>query len=298
MFYYKSLKINDNLIISCDMIRLSFNLNNNTLVLFNKFINSLSLKNSIYEFHSYTSLKMFSYRTLITFDANKNFSFVVGLGFNSAVSSEKNKCFIEFNPNKCLSTYFVNPILDFIKEHANFVEIVRFDFAIDIPVKRELLTLQKDLRKYQKHFYVNVSSNSLSNITEYLGTRNSNGFVKVYNKTIEQNLDYDVTRVEITLDNFKYDNFIKNLPTFYYFDNENFNLFDFNSLNNTDKVLLSLINDNINYNVYLKMLGRGKKEKFEKFFKFRKQLFVSELDFYKFCDIVFSIFNGFNLLKK
>ena len=97
---------------------------------------------------------------------------------------------IDFNPNKLN----VNERQEITNLLRNFVEVdvVRFDLAIDIPIKREFVHLIKDNRTYE------FQDHNENGITEYLGTRNNTNYVKVYDKTRESSLDEAMTRVELT----------------------------------------------------------------------------------------------------
>lgn len=151
-----------------------------------------------------------------------------------------------------------------------------------MPFKRSGVCLLKDLRHYSK-YVIDIGANTLDNITEYLGSRNSNGFVKLYNKKIEQKLNYDLTRLEITLDSLNYSNFNKQFPEIYTYADNNF--LTYNTLNETDKVLLLLLRNDINNNIYLKMLGRKKTLKLRNLL-FDKQILVSEYDFNTLVKVV------------
>lgn len=126
---------------------------------------------------------------------------IVGLGFNGYTKEDNYKCFMEFNPNKVFSTIdddnvdasALNDFNYIIHKSVSF-RLVRWDLAIDIPIDRGLVQMVKDKRKYA------LSMHSENDKTEYLGSRNKSGFVKLYNKTVESKLDYDLTRLEITCD--------------------------------------------------------------------------------------------------
>lgn len=276
MNYYSPVVTCDNLTLSCDMVRIVFQFDDYVCKQFNNFVNDLFLEDKKYDFKMYQSYAFFSYRYILNFRYSDS-SFIVGLSFNGCKKNDSKGCFIEFNPNKCLSNCYVTPILDFIKNYGRSIEIVRYDFAIDIKCKRLFCCLTKDLRDYSKVY--KVEQTSIDSVTEYLGHRNKNGFVKLYNKSKESNLDYDLTRLEITLDCFDYDNFKKQLPIVYFV--KNVNLFDSVNLNDTDKVLLSLLLQNANFNIYLKMLGRGKQDKLKKIlFDLNSTIDISEYDYW------------------
>ncbi len=276
MEYYNPIYTDSGLTLSCDMIRISFRFDEYVLKEFNKFTFDLSLKKSIYNYRMFKSFTSFQYRYMLNYK-NEDSSFVVGLCFNGVDLDSQKNCFIEFNPNKCLVNGYVSPILDFIKIRGRSLGVVRYDFAIDINCNRLLCCLVKDLRDYRKVY--KIEQNSLDDYTEYLGKRNNNGFVKLYNKTKESNLSYELTRLEVTLDCFDYDNFLKYLPVVY-FVREYF-LLDTFDLNDTDKVLVSLLMQSNYANMYLKMLGRGKQEKLKKIlFDLNSIVEVSEVEYY------------------
>ena len=96
---------------------------------------------------------------------------------------------IEFNPNKCLPgstslVYLLNRL-------NNRLKIRRFDLAIDIPFN--ILNLN----------FENLTKRSSTVLYEYQDNRTiyfgkGNGHTKIYNKKIESNLDFELTRYEIT----------------------------------------------------------------------------------------------------
>ena len=230
-------------IVSCDMLRIEFEVSKNNLEAFQSAMQGkLNQYNCLCEY--YSSFRDFQYRHLFRFGL-KGCSFVVGFSFNGTKSEQNRKGFIEFNPNKVLSTVVLDDgVIDvdgFLKLRRNdscpfyncedetstfdmvrdcFVDVFnfilnnfaihkkikRFDIAIDIAVSRDSVQLLKDKRKYTQFM------NSKFDFTEYLGSGSSGGRVKVYNKTIESMLDYDLTRIEVTSDELDYFNFMKYFP--------------------------------------------------------------------------------------
>lgn len=286
MNYYNELTLSNGLILSCDKLRLNFKLNDLTFKNINKFFVELSIKNSIYDYQMYESRNFFNYKYLLTF-SHKESVISVGLGFNGVKQSENYNCFIEFNPNKSLVNGYVTPILDYIKAICD-LELSRFDFAIDIPTKRGFVYLAKDKRNYEKVYKITQTANRIDNFTEYLGQRNNNGFVKLYNKTIESKLNYDLTRLELTLDSLNYDNFKKELPNVFFL--RNVDLLTFNDVSASDRVFLSLLMHSDNPLMYLNMLGRDKKEKYSKILFNKFNLDISENIFYSYIFRMRSIY--------
>ena len=165
---------------------------------------------------------------------------------------------IEFNPSKvCLDSEFkflYGQLLSFIPRFR--LQPVRFDLAIDLPVARDKVYLIKDKRLYEEYSYSKI------NKTQYLGVRNNHGRVKVYNKALEQKLDIDLTRIEITIDYDKstYGEVEKILPSFYVLDNFQFSI----DINGTDKVILIAVMNDMSL---LNELCRSKKEKIKSYLR-------------------------------
>ena len=165
---------------------------------------------------------------------------------------------IEFNPSKvCLDSEFMflyGQLLSFIPRFR--LRPVRFDLAIDLPVARDKVYLLKDRRLYEEYSY------SAINKTQYLGVRNNHGRVKVYNKALEQKLDIDLTRIEVTIDWEKstYGEVEKILPNLYILDNFQFSM----GLSGTDKVILVAVMSDM---TLLSELGRTKKEKIKSYLR-------------------------------
>lgn len=97
-------------------------------------------------------------------------------------------------------------------------------------------------------------------MTEYLGQRSHNGFVKLYDKTIESGLDYELTRLEITLDNKAQLQDV--FPVVHIYDTQSQLIFADN-LSNTDKTLIQLLRGCEDKQIYLKQLGYRMRKKIE-----------------------------------
>lgn len=123
-----------------------------------------------------------------------NSSFYIGI----KLFGEKNiiTCRLRFNPNK------VECDKNFVDIHNWFVEntspamikIRNFDCAIDMPIPRLHARLLKDKRHYS------LIDNGSDDVTEYLGANSKVGRVKLYNKTREAGLSFNLTRLEVTSD--------------------------------------------------------------------------------------------------
>ena len=188
----------------------------------------LEYLNGLEGYTYYMSLKDFQFRHLFVFGV-RNLSFSLGLVFNGSSQKDVVKGFLDFNPNKILmggiqiGDGFIrareNPFDDQDMAVKDFREALyqlfldvfrmlgivclhmrlkRWDLAVDVPVSRSDVMLCKDQRKYSQ-FYM-----SKDDFTEYLGCSDTAGRVKVYNKRLEAELDYDLTRIEVTLDSKDY----------------------------------------------------------------------------------------------
>ena len=237
--YYKPVFDGSNFV-SVDKIRLKLEFDNISLI--EKLVDSVN--NLMFDYLVdclVVSYKDYKYRYLFTFKVAK-YSFSLGLLLNHHVidGAEARTGFFEFNPNKILgglvlkdgildefeslSKYDSCPFVDdiaydskirineiffkifsLVKRYSNYT-VKRYDLAIDIPVSRKEVHLFKDTRKYTQ-FY-----RSSYDFTEYLGSGQNSGRVKVYNKTLESDLEYDLTRFEITLEVLSYSSFLKVMP--------------------------------------------------------------------------------------
>jgi len=163
---------------------------------------------------------------------------------------------LEFNPAKVGNSIQFRYLHAYLLARSKKVQARRFDVAIDLPLDRRDVFLHKDRRQYR------TIQNSALDKTEYLGQRSQHGQVKVYNKKIESKLDYDLTRVEITVDfeNNSYDEFVRLFPDVTYVDTGQMILEDL-VLEGTEKVVLMAC---LEHPEYLKMLGRYMRKKIER----------------------------------
>lgn len=237
-----------NLTYSIDMIRLDFVLKDSVLNSLLSWFNDPS-KIDIDTYGLNTS--PFKFRHMFRINYAKS-SLIVGLGFNGISSSDSLKCFMEFNPNKVFQTIGAIEDVYFILDKALKVRVSRWDLAIDIPLRRELLQLVKDNRKYS------LTMKSESDKTEYLGTRNSGGFVKLYNKTIESKLDKDMTRLEITCDKLMtIDDIVEKIPQIRGFEYQRELTLD-NALSEKDRLLVDLLK--MHPDMFMRLNDRNRKK--------------------------------------
>lgn len=142
------------------------------------------------------SLRVGTYREMFKVPINDT-SLVIGLGKVGKETDHKTG-FIEFNPAKCYPSEQLEYIYRRIESTPEIsLELVRWDFATDYPIQRSEVSLLRD-----KRHYTFVVSNG---VTEYLGSRNKNGFVKLYDKQKELEAKgitckEPKTRLEITIE--------------------------------------------------------------------------------------------------
>ena len=244
--YSNEIRCSDGFIYSLDMVRLNLEFGSDVQM----FMNWISLypeRVDNLEVSHWTSFKEFAYRDLFQVKTNE-WSFAFAIGKNGG-AKDKTKGYIEFNPNKCKGEHF-RAIWEQMKVYIYSSEVVRYDLAVDIPVPRYLVRLEKDGRNYQY-----ISSHKSD--TEYLGQRNSPGYVKVYDKTRESKLDYDLTRIEITCG----PNGSINYPKVQVVRMQQ--EFKFDALTDNDKVLIQLLKQVDNPVFYLKQMSYRKRKKIE-----------------------------------
>ena len=164
---------------------------------------------------------------------------------------------IEYNPNKCARSYYLDYILRNCFLNNDSTVVKKVDFAIDFPLDIKDVHLVRDYNSSYRVF-----DNGGSDRTYYMRKRGSNGAFKLYNKRLESNLDYDKTRYEVTLhinNSLKYiDSYKIDLSLFpnVRFTNSNQLCFGpFQKVTGTDKVLLLAC---MEHPEYLKELSRDK----------------------------------------
>lgn len=199
---------------SLDKIRLNFKVTPSSLDDAYKVIDFWMLPK--YLRHS-SSRSIGTYRDLwtLTFDES---SIAVGLSLiRGSGKTDEGKGFIEYNPNK-LGVQGNELVRMLIERVGAKFEVARFDLAIDFPINRDTVRIVKDQRKY--------GCEISESLTEYLGTRNTPGRVKVYDKRVESKLDYDLTRVELTCDgSWGVAKILSKLPAVFSYADANFDSF-------------------------------------------------------------------------
>lgn len=214
------LDLGEKVVYSVDMVRLEFVHDRQQ-----KIIDVVDKQTVFCTVDSFTSNRCGTYRFMWTFsyadgndggysieregevieDGCKNVVLKIGYGVVGKGGKTNNKGFVEFNPNKCEMN--ARKFLEVLYKAGCIFSLKRFDLAIDYSINRNCVRLLRDRRKYE---YV---LSSKGGATEYLGSRNAPGRVKVYDKAGEQGIDADITRVELTCDaNWNLEKILEHLP--------------------------------------------------------------------------------------
>ncbi len=201
-------------------------------------------------------------------------SFFLGVVLNSG-SSKVEQWKLEFNPNKILPCPFFEKMLTLLKLYTvpTKVKLKFWDLSIDFPLNRSNVSLVRDKRMYQL-----VTKSELDR-TEYLGTRHTHGFSKLYNKTIESGLDYDLTRFEITSDSVFYNSLIVKMPQLLILQNSQVSFNMLSNLSQNQVVMLELL---LLHPDYLQKLDKRGRLKYKNCFDTLSEHFVLDKDCFEY----------------
>lgn len=95
---------------------------------------------------------------------------------------------LKVNPNKHAGTPLLDAVMGILGEYSREGYLVRYDYAIDVPVApNDVLVVSS---RKEKGLYKG---------TRYFGQRHKHGYLKIYDKGKEQDLDTELTRIEYTL---------------------------------------------------------------------------------------------------
>lgn len=165
---------------------------------------------SEYVERKWTSGRAFNFFYNYSIKVDEDVSFYFGFLHNSEKrelnENLKYNLTVEFNPNKVQD----NKILLYILDLSGEWYIKRLDMACDLKVNILDIIYDKGLKRS-----VMTISNGFDDKTYRIGK--GNGHVKIYNKKKESNLDidYDLTRIEITME---YEDFLISNMIIYRFD--------------------------------------------------------------------------------
>lgn len=191
MMKYSFYVTQNGIIYSLDMLRLRVEIMEPKLNdLFHIFVANETHKNS----KVVNNNELLRYRHFISCTYKNNKSIKLGFYMNGVAYENRHLGFIEFNPNSFAEIDEFWEDFTLLKSFFPYIDILRFDIAIDIPIARNEIVMLKDNRTY------GAIKKSPLDFTENLGSRNTVGRVKLYNKTIESKLDSTLTRLEITGD--------------------------------------------------------------------------------------------------
>lgn len=264
--YYSEQRFSDGRVLSLDNVRIKFVVDQYSVQSFKEFL----VRPSQTYIESYPEcFANFKYRYLYVFhydDEWERAEYTASLGFvyNGADSyADKFSGFFDFNPNKVGDIDAFWRDYRTIKSFCRGWEIDRCDIALDIRTRRDFVYLEKDNRKYEQIAY------SLVNRTEFLGLRSHIGRVKVYNKTIEAQLPYDLTRIEVTC-KLNADDYYKHFPKVYDLSQNQQLTNELLSLTDTDLAILRMYwacqqNHCDDGMMIFNSLGRDKKAKLRRF---------------------------------
>lgn len=196
---------------------------------------------------------MNNFNVQLVTDRGEKASFYLGVVLNSG-SDKVEQWKLEFNPNKVLPCPFFVKLLSLLKKYSvpNRVHLKSWDLSIDFPLNRLGVSLVRDKRMYQL-----ITKSDLDR-TEYLGARHSNGFCKLYNKTVESGLDCDLTRFEITVDNLNYVKILSKMPKLLILHNAQMSFDVLSNLSQNQVVMLELLSMHPEYLQKLDKRGRTK----------------------------------------
>jgi hypothetical protein len=256
--YYQPVEDNG-IIYSIDMIRLKFKIKSpqDTEKVMNVIRDTSIYGNPTpYEYDYIERRKWYQYHHNFNITLPNGNSFYLAISLNCDDRTKQCQGVLEYNPNKCDSEV-LKDILQLIIGHSKYIKLERYDLAVDVPYSKSQVKIIKDNRKYS----LLAPSKDPDTYSEYLGKHQSSGFVKVYNKKIESNLEDELTRIEITSENTEYDKFIKQFPEVYIKGTGSENLFPYIELTKTDLVLYELLEQNPDCEMYFKRLGKDKQKK-------------------------------------
>lgn len=184
--YWNYSRVGDS-VASVDMVRLKLSMKNGG----KEWISEHAQTFQCDDFSGWTSkIKPGAWHELLSFGLGDS-SMAMGLGqFEPSCKLNAQRGFMEFNPNKVAGDGRFWDLLAKVEPWVAGAELVRFDFAYDVRKPRCECMLTKDRRMYKA-----VVSNG---ITEYLGVKNTPGYVKVYDKAKESGLAGELTRIELT----------------------------------------------------------------------------------------------------
>lgn len=216
-------------------------------------LESLPITHAVEVTH-WNSFKMGSFKEQFSIHFQDSNSFWLGVALNGR-KPEYGRVRADFNPNKVSEHEVFQLLFGYLVENTRPMHrtIRRYDLAVDIPVLRQDAFLVKDSRAY-------IERRHGQEWTQYLGAKSSTvGRVKLYNKTVEADLNYPLTRLEMTLDPATpYEKV--NFPTTYFIDDYQL-CFSGQKATDTERFIINALLAGCGT---LDQLGRGTREKVKK----------------------------------
>lgn len=246
--YYKSIEENG-VVYSVDMVRLEIKTNCSDGDEFCQWLMDKELE--IGDVGYYQSFKAYTYRHLFVVPCGDS-TISIGLQLNDDKRHDNHRGYVEFNPNKVAGDSWFDTIMTRIRMTYEEIIVKRWDFAVDVPYPKKNCILVKDNRNYTLY-------QGQKGETEYLGRRSHAGFVKLYDKTVESGLDYDLTRLEITVDGLSAFSDVP-IPVVKVVSSQ-FDMAANVELKDTELALVELIRLQGDYDYWLRKLGRYMREK-------------------------------------
>lgn len=197
---------------------------------------------------------------------------------------------LEYNPNKV--NPFLSDVFSWLKRVPRAcIKVMSFDIAVDMYIPYESVRM---LKRDKRESFAIFGHSDVE--TRYLGAMGHN-HIKLYNKGLEQKLNVDWTRFEITVKEInsfsctlkEFETSIK-IPTLYYVCSQ-IGFDEYEQLNDTTRIILESIIDDINVLYTIKKYDTRKK--YEKMLgQFLNPIDISVKNMYKcFIDYFDSLFN-------
>lgn len=236
------------------MIRFSFDLRKDSVISLNNYLEDVS-RSDIKSYPLNTGEYKYRYMYLVDYGG---VTMSVGISLNGDSKDDYYKGFVEVNPNKCFSNPQCTKDISYIRYCSSVFEVVRWDLAIDVPVPRREVHLHKDNRRFE------LIQLSEDNKTEYLGQRNKPGRFKLYNKSLELELEKDLTRMELTVGTLdtSYRDILSCFPKVWISSSQH-SLLLTNTLSANDQVLLKLLRSVDDPDYYFRQLTYRMRKKIE-----------------------------------
>lgn len=156
------------------------------------------------------SFKIGCYQRTVTYSYLDEWSFAVMAGrfcFDSSVKQLAPEAILDFNPNKVPVNAWKR-IYTILAAYAVEISVSRCDLALDFPIERSTLSLQKRSGSERCEF-----ENASGALTQYTGKRSHHGGIKLYDKAAEVGVKCPCSRLEITIDPKRFKSVSKMLPT-------------------------------------------------------------------------------------